>query len=359
MSPVGHARGSTTEGRRALDRKLDTFRVSRTTSDHPKLATCIDCLRCGDVLIALDLDLDLDRLARLAGGVSIYIDEFSERRIGFRGLISPMNIATPTSRTFVPELTQIRTATSSADASCLPECLRPSCSQSGPSTRGSNLEPSAHIVLSCRPADKPHSANETVTVHYRFHPLAGTQVTAVEHRSHRGEPIVAVCDTHGKRYHLPLWMTAPEAAQWGLRGRPRVSLTALSELRDLIAAWSAHPVSPEAFEQLIEASDFPDWSMHSAWRVAQGQAVEHDLTPVWFPAWMLLEETGLASVLGTCSAGDEPSRAFNLVIALLSHRGLDERGIELRRSLQAIHPGLLERFLAKQARASAARPFIG
>ena len=43
-------------------------------------------------------------------------------------------------------------------------------------------------------------------------------------------------------------------------------------------------VAPEAFEQLIEASDFPDWSMHSAWRVAQEQAVEHDLTPAWFRA---------------------------------------------------------------------------
>ena len=116
---------------------------------------------------------------------------------------------------------------------------------------------------------------------------------------------------------------------------------------------------PEAFEQLIEASDFPDWSLHSAWRVAQEQAVEHDLTPAWFPAWMLLEEPGLADVLATCPAGDEPSRAFHLVIALLSHRCLDERGIVLRRSLHAIHPGLLERFLAKQARASAARSFIG
>ena len=56
MSPVGHARGSTTEGCRALDRKLETFRVSSTTSDHTKLAACLDCLRCGDVLIALDLD---------------------------------------------------------------------------------------------------------------------------------------------------------------------------------------------------------------------------------------------------------------------------------------------------------------
>ena len=98
---------------------------------------------------------------------------------------------------------------------------------------------------SCKPAHKPHSANKTtVTVHYRFHPLAGTRVTAVEHRSHRGEPIVTVCDSEGRRYHLPLWMTAPEAAQWGLRERPRLSLSALSEVRDLIAAWSAEPALP-------------------------------------------------------------------------------------------------------------------
>ena len=47
MSPVGHARGSTTEGRRVLDRKLDTFRVSGTTSDHPNLAVCLHYLRRG------------------------------------------------------------------------------------------------------------------------------------------------------------------------------------------------------------------------------------------------------------------------------------------------------------------------
>ena len=100
-----------------------------------------------------------------------------------------------------------------------------------------------------RPAHKPHSANKTVTVHYRFHPLVGTRVTAVEHRSHRGEPIVAVADSDGRRYHLPLWMTAPEAAQWALRERPRLSLPALSELRGLIAAWSAEPALPATGER--------------------------------------------------------------------------------------------------------------
>ena len=96
----------------------------------------------------------------------------------------------------------------------------------------------------CRPAHKPHKVNETVTVYCRFHPFAGTRATTLENRSHRGEPIVVVADCDGHRYHLPLWMTAPEAAQWGLCDRPRLSHSALSELRDLIAVWSAQPAPP-------------------------------------------------------------------------------------------------------------------
>ena len=118
-------------------------------------------------------------------------------------------------------------------------------------------------------------------------------------------------------------------------------------------------LAPEAFEQLIEASDFSDWSLQNAWHVAQEQALEHEMTPAWFPAWMLIEEPGLASVLAPRHTDDEPSRAFDLVIALLAHPDLDERGIELRRSLQNIHPGLLERFLATRARATAPVPLSG
>ena len=118
-------------------------------------------------------------------------------------------------------------------------------------------------------------------------------------------------------------------------------------------------LAPEEFEQLIDASDFPDWSLQNAWRVAQEQALDHEMTPAWFPAWILLEEPGLAGVLAPRHTDDEPSRAFDLVIALLAHPDLDERGIELRRSLQDIHPGLLERFLAKRARPTARVPLSG
>ena len=79
-----------------------------------------------------------------------------------------------------------------------------------------------------------------------------------------------------------------------------VLLTRLAEahlrLRDrarAIESWFALcRRAPEAFEPLIEASDFPDWSLQHAWRVAQEQALEHEMTPAWFPVWMLLEEPG-------------------------------------------------------------------
>ena len=80
------------------------------------------------------------------------------------------------------------------------------------------------------------------------------------------------------------------------------------------------------------------------------------MTPAWFPAWMLLEEPGLAAVLAQRHTDDDPSRAFDVVMALPAHPNLDKRGIEVRRSLQAIHPGLLERFPATRARATATQP---
>ena len=113
------------------------------------------------------------------------------------------------------------------------------------------------------------------------------------------------------------------------------------------------------FERVIEAADFPDWALRTAWRVALEQDFEPEMTPVWFPAWMLLEEPGLAGVLAPRHTDDAPSRAFDMVIALLVHPDLDERGIELRRSLQNIHPGLLERFLATRAWATAPVPLSG
>ena len=80
-------------------------------------------------------------------------------------------------------------------------------------------------------------------MHYQFHPLAGQRVTCVGRRSLRGDPIVVVADADGKRYHIPLWMTFPEAAQWSLRDMPRLSRSALADLRQLLSAFLREPSS--------------------------------------------------------------------------------------------------------------------
>ena len=127
----------------------------------------------------------------------------------------------------------------------------------------------------------------------------------------------------------PVLLARLAEAHWRLRERARAIETWFALCR----------LAPEVFKEMIESSDFPDWSLQHAWRVSQEQAVEHEVTPAWFPAWMLIEEPGLAGVFAPRHADDEPSRAFDLVLALLSHPNVDERGIELRRSLQDIPPG--------------------
>ena len=66
-------------------------------------------------------------------------------------------------------------------------------------------------------------------------------MACVGRRSLRGSPIVVVADAQGKRYHIPLWMTLPEAAEWGLREVPRLSVAALADLRDLLSAFLREP----------------------------------------------------------------------------------------------------------------------
>ena len=140
----------------------------------------------------------------------------------------------------------------------------------------------------------------------------------------------------------PVLLARLAEAEWRLRDRTKA-----------VESWFALcRLAPEEFERSIEAPGFPDWALRSAWREALDRDLEPEMTPAWFPAWMLIEEPGLASVLGPRRADDDPSRAFDVVMELLAHPGLDERGIELRRALQSIHPGFLERYLAKRARPS-------
>ena len=140
----------------------------------------------------------------------------------------------------------------------------------------------------------------------------------------------------------PVLLARLAEAHWRMRERARAIETWFALCR----------VAPEEFARLIEAPDFPDWTLRTAWRVAVESALELEMTPAWFPAWALLEEPGLAGVVAPRRTDDDPSRAFDAVVALLAHPDPDERGIELRRALQDIHPGLLKRFLEKRGHAA-------
>ena len=128
-------------------------------------------------------------------------------------------------------------------------------------------------------------------------------------------------------------------AEWRLRNRPK----AIEHWFAL--CWQA----PGKFTHLVAAPSFPDASVGKAWRLMHTQDWEAEMSPAWFPAWMLIEEPGLARVLAPRGIEEGPPRAFDLVIALLAERGLGERSIALRQELQALHPGLLAHYLARFA----------
>ena len=90
------------------------------------------------------------------------------------------------------------------------------------------------------PPARSHNAYnlETVTVYYRWHPFFGLSLPVRRRGQHReGERIY--CEApDGRICLLPHWMLSPECSRLPL-GAPRVSLAALGELHDLLAAWRA------------------------------------------------------------------------------------------------------------------------
>ena len=133
----------------------------------------------------------------------------------------------------------------------------------------------------------------------------------------------------------PILLVRLAEANWKLRNR-----TGAIELWFTLCH-----VAPDQFEQLIEAPGFLDRAMKNAWHLAQNHDRGPEITPAWFPAWMLIEEPGLASTVTPCRNNNAPFKAFNTIKTLLAH----PQDIELRRTLQVLHPGLLAHFLTKWA----------
>lgn len=128
--------------------------------------------------------------------------------------------------------------------------------------------------------------------------------------------------------------------------------------------------APEAFRTLIDGPDFPDPATRDAWSLAGDQDDPgFEMSPEWFPAWMLLHEYGLARALaqrtgerGRDSARTEPGgendpeRAFGLLAALLTRPAADAENLALRRALRSVHPGLFRRYMAMLDSRTANRP---
>ena len=121
---------------------------------------------------------------------------------------------------------------------------------------------------------------------------------------------------------------------------------ALSERLAAIECWFALcRLDPGAFERGIRAPGFPDRVLARAWRDAQNSdALEEDLAPVWFPAWLLIAEPTLARSLPEAPGNDDPSRASNVLRALQSGDG--SPSVALRAELRALHRGLFAAFMA-------------
>ncbi len=102
-------------------------------------------------------------------------------------------------------------------------------------------------------------------------------------------------------------------------------------------------VAPRHFKELIESPDFPDLPLRRAWRSAEEQDLEPEVSIEWFPAWMLLQEPGLARVLEPSGDLAGPGHAFDLAMALLTTNAQD---VGVRGELKAIHPALFASFMA-------------
>ena len=100
----------------------------------------------------------------------------------------------------------------------------------------------AHEKLpTCAPIESSQSHNaqefETVTVYYRWHPLAGQKLIVHGRVNRNGERVLCRLPD-GTVGSLPAWMLRADSSQFTL-GKPLVSVDALRELRDLLSTLQA------------------------------------------------------------------------------------------------------------------------
>jgi len=111
-------------------------------------------------------------------------------------------------------------------------------------------------------SSQSHNAQEfeTVTVFYRWHPLAGQKLIVHGRVNRNGERVLCRLPD-GTVCSLPTWLLRPESSQFTL-GTPLVSVDALRELRDLLSTLQASAgcgkaslkvVPKEGIDETVEA----------------------------------------------------------------------------------------------------------
>ncbi len=142
---------------------------------------------------------------------------------------------------------------------------------------------------------------------------------------------------------VPTWESEP-----ALQIRIALARWRLAEYVEAIRAWFLLCWRfPGHFAECVESPAFPNSSLQRAWMAAQDHDIEPPITPPWFPAWMLIEQPGMAKSIGRCGGNTAPERAFDHLVAL--HGGHSDReDLELRRSLKNLHPDLLAHYLASK-----------
>ena len=140
----------------------------------------------------------------------------------------------------------------------------------------------------------------------------------------------AVADYSGNA-HLTGWLAE---AEWRMRR------AAIARQHWFALCWR----DPDHFEQLVEQRRLPDAALQKAWQDMLAADVEPALSTAWLPAWAALPAQALVVDAPPCNGDSAPERAFDILIAL-AVGGSDRQEMANRKALQALHPGLLMRYL--------------
>ncbi len=99
-------------------------------------------------------------------------------------------------------------------------------------------------------------------------------------------------------------------------------------------------LAPDHFAEAMRANRIPDAGLCRSWERLQDQDWRSPNTAAWLPAWMLLEEPGIARSGEPANGPTAPEQGFDVLLGLKT--GGAEPNLHGRRALQRLHPELLD-----------------